>query len=111
MHMSELRARQRAVARQTMSHVDARAVEAKATLARADDALAKLQTASDPLPETVEEAKAAVADVRALVGRFDDATDTLDTILANLSEIDKEELERLLRDEGVRIRFSKRRKR
>ncbi|MCB9685041.1 MAG: MCE family protein [Alphaproteobacteria bacterium] len=100
-----------AVARQTMSHVDARAVEAKATLARADDALAKLQTASDPLPETVEEAKAAVADVRALVGRFDDATDTLDTILANLSEIDKEELERLLRDEGVRIRFSKRRKR
>ncbi len=99
-----------ALARRTLGHVDDRAVQAEAALGRADRVLAELEAASAPLPATVTEAKAAIADVRALVAELDSATDALDHILANFSELDEERLVHLLRDEGVRVRFSKQRR-
>jgi alpha-ketoglutarate-dependent taurine dioxygenase len=33
------------------------------------------------------------------------STDSIETVLANLSEIDKWELRRLLREEGILVRF------
>jgi phospholipid/cholesterol/gamma-HCH transport system substrate-binding protein len=95
-----------ALARRTLGDADARLVEAEQTIVRADRLLARLETTAAPLPETVDEARAAIADVRALVQKLGGPTDDLDRLLSNFSELDLEEVQRLLRDEGVRIRFS-----
>jgi phospholipid/cholesterol/gamma-HCH transport system substrate-binding protein len=99
-----------ALARRTLGDVDARAVEARGTLARADRALERLEAGAEPLPATVAEARAAIAEVRALVAELGGSTDELDTILSNLSEVDLQAVETLLRDEGVRIRLRDRRR-
>lgn len=98
-----------AAARATLSSVDQRAREARDTIARADRVLARLEAAAEPLPETVAEARAAVADARATLAKIDAAATDLDAVLDNLSAFDREEVERLLRDEGIRVRLAGRR--
>ena len=94
------------VARVTLASVDARANEAKDTLARADALLVKLDQAADPLPETIAEARQALIEARAVIAKLDGATDELDAVLANLESFDVDKVESLLRDEGIRVRFA-----
>lgn len=104
--------------------VEARAVlvELRALLSAASPAVdrldplaAKLETAAAELPETLGEVRGLVGETREAI---DDAhvvleaaagsSEDLQTLLANLSEIDKWELRRLLREEGVLIRLRER---
>ncbi len=102
-----------------MDTLQARAQEAKSPLARGDKLLADLQEAAKPLPDAVREGREAIAkassaldkasstldSAKKLIGDFDGIDKDIKTILANFSEIDKWELRRLLREEGILIRL------
>ncbi len=89
------------------------------TLDRADRALGDLEgIASDlkapvgKVDALVDDASAAIADARGALSKADAALDTFDgiapelqTLVRNFSEIDKWELRRLLREEGILIRL------
>jgi phospholipid/cholesterol/gamma-HCH transport system substrate-binding protein len=100
----------------TLASVRGAVAEARPAIRRADRVLQDLEPAAQKLEPTIDEVKGLASDTRATVGELravidtlDDSTDELETILANLSEIDRQELERLLRDEGIRVRFFGRR--
>jgi phospholipid/cholesterol/gamma-HCH transport system substrate-binding protein len=85
---------------------------ANTAILRADAAVEKLGGAAEDLPATlsrvdalVVETHAAVQDGRSLLTRVDGNGDQIEQILSNLSEIDKWELRRLLREEGVVVRL------
>jgi phospholipid/cholesterol/gamma-HCH transport system substrate-binding protein len=85
---------------------------ANRVVARADDVLAELEIAVGELPATtgdlpilIDDARAAIADTRVLLDSMLSHRDELTQILANLSEIDKWELRRLLREEGILVRM------
>lgn len=84
-------------------------------IARAERALVDLETAAADLPAataqlqpTLDEAHAALADLRAGLAPLTDDPARLELILENLSEIDKWELRRLLREEGIKVRLAPR---
>lgn len=83
---------------------DARARELKSPVQRADALLAEAQPAVRDLPGLTQDARDALADLRRLVGRLDGDDSDLVRVLSNLAEIDKWELRRLLREEGILIR-------
>ena len=85
---------------------------AQASLTRADQILADLELSAGHLPTTaeglpllMEDARGAAADLRELIHGLNAQRDTIETVLANLSEIDKWELRRLLREEGILLRL------
>lgn len=101
-----------AEARTTMGEVRRAAADARPMLSRADRVLAQVEAASTDLPQTADElqslltdTRGAVADGRALMSRMDGSVDELQVVLDNLSEIDKWELRRLLREEGIVVRL------
>jgi phospholipid/cholesterol/gamma-HCH transport system substrate-binding protein len=84
-------------------------------IARAERALVDLETAAADLPAataqlqpTLDEAHAALADLRVGLAPLTDDPARLELILENLSEIDKWELRRLLREEGIKVRLAPR---
>ncbi len=79
---------------------------------RADALIGKLETAAEPIPETskevellVSELREAVQEGRTVIQTLDSSSELLSTVLENLSEIDKVELRRLLREEGILVRI------
>ena len=77
-----------------------------------DALVVQLQAAADPLPETVAEfdslvgaTKDAVDKGDAFLSKLDENGDSLIKIIENLSEFDKMELRRLLREEGILVRM------
>ena len=95
--------------RGTLTRMNARLDESKVVVARADGVLQRLDSAAEPLPELIGDAGAAITDARELLDHLDASTDEVELILQNAAEIDKEELRRLLRDEGVLVRIRRRR--
>jgi phospholipid/cholesterol/gamma-HCH transport system substrate-binding protein len=100
----------------TVASVRGAVAEARPAIRRADRVLQDLEPAAQKLEPTIDEVhglardtRATVGELRSVVDTLDDSTDELETILANLSELDRKELERLLRDEGMRVRFFGRR--
>jgi phospholipid/cholesterol/gamma-HCH transport system substrate-binding protein len=97
--------------------------EARATLGSArvaaDDAQRAIKTAEVVLdrvdrvvieaegvaPEVAADLAAAMKDVRTLSAALEDRTAEIDAIIGNLSEIDRWELRRLLREEGIKVRL------
>jgi len=84
----------------------------RAAVDRADRALRAVQPAAEASGPTMDEARALVSDSRAAVGdaratlsELRGATGELERVLENLGEIDKWELRRLLREEGILIRL------
>lgn len=82
------------------------------TVDRLDTLAVRLDEATTDLPETVTEVRglvgetrAAVSDAQALLTTVSGSSDDLTAILSNLSEIDKWELRRLLREEGILVRL------
>lgn len=101
--------------RGTLATVRATAAEARPVIARADRVVAQLESATTDLDGTRAEADALLAETRTLVqrgsalaGRLDDNGDRIEQILANIEEIDKWELRRLLREEGIVVRLRSR---
>jgi phospholipid/cholesterol/gamma-HCH transport system substrate-binding protein len=86
--------------------------QARSLLERSDRVLADIELAAGHLPTTaegipllVEEARAATADLRTILDNFNGQKETIDRVLSNLAELDKWELRRLLREEGIRVRL------
>jgi phospholipid/cholesterol/gamma-HCH transport system substrate-binding protein len=85
---------------------------AHSVLARSDRVLADLELAAGHLPTSaegipllVEDARAATADMRSILDSFRGQKEAIERIIVNLSELDKWELRRLLREEGILIRL------
>jgi virulence factor Mce-like protein len=96
--------------RSTLSSVRQTSQEARPVLARADRALASVQARIDAVPPDavpglLTEAESTLQTAQALVEELQGKTDSLDRILHNLEEIDKWELRRLLREEGILLRL------
>lgn len=91
--------------RRTLGAIEDRAQEGEEVLARADRVLADVEVVSKGLPGLVANVDATVGDARAIVGQMKDNGDQIELILNNLSEIDKWELRRLLREEGILVRL------
>jgi phospholipid/cholesterol/gamma-HCH transport system substrate-binding protein len=88
------------------------AAHARPVLQRADVVVTRLDAATVNLPATavqldglVVETRAAVAEARDVLGVLSGSTDDVERVLDNLSEIDKWELRRLLREEGILVRL------
>ena len=99
-------------ARAAVAEVRATAAEARPVLARADRVLAEVEEAAGPLsdaaagaPALVGDARAAVGEARDVLGRLGTSTQDLSTVLSNLAVYDRDEVRRLLREEGVLIRL------
>jgi phospholipid/cholesterol/gamma-HCH transport system substrate-binding protein len=90
-------------ARGTLAVVGQRADAAGPVITRADALLQEVAAAGPGA--LVSEARGAVTDARGVLHTIDDASGRLDAILDGLSEIDRAELERMMREEGVLIRF------
>ena len=72
----------------------------------------RVEAATEDLPATAEEldgliteTRGAVGEARVLMGDLSASTDDLKLVLDNLSEIDRWELRRLLREEGILVRL------
>lgn len=81
-------------------------------LERADRVLRDIEAVSgeapavaEKLPGMVEDAEVTLEEVRAIAEALGDDTEKLERILSNLEEIDKWELRRLLREEGILVRM------
>jgi phospholipid/cholesterol/gamma-HCH transport system substrate-binding protein len=81
-------------------------------MTRADALIGELEKVAEPLPETsaqvellVGELREAVAEGRTVIETLDSSSELLVTVLNNLSELDKVELRRLLREEGILVRL------
>lgn len=82
------------------------------TLDRADALLADLEeltedlpAQADRLPGLLDEVEAALGDTHELVAELNGKTGQVSVILDNLEEIDKWELRRILREEGITVRL------
>jgi len=76
-------------------------------VSRVDEATQTLPQMTTDLQATLAETREMVADGRALMEQMQASTDNIQTVLENVSEIDKWELRRLLREEGILIRLKK----
>jgi hypothetical protein len=78
-------------------------------LDRADAILVDLAPAAEAAgargPKIAEDAEAAMAQARALAEQLGGEKERIERILSNLEAIDKWELRRLLREEGIVVRF------
>jgi phospholipid/cholesterol/gamma-HCH transport system substrate-binding protein len=101
-----------AEARATLASVRTVAGQAGPVLRKADHAVGSLDAVAQDLPATLTEvrglvgdARVAVADGRLVLGDLKDSTGDIKLVLSNLKEIDKWELRRLLREEGIVVRL------
>jgi phospholipid/cholesterol/gamma-HCH transport system substrate-binding protein len=91
--------------RATLAEIDARAMEAREVIARAESVLENVDEAAQGAPEAMAELEAALTDARQALARMESTSESLDQVLSNLAEIDRWELRRLIREEGVLIRL------
>jgi len=97
---------------QSAEQIGSLSQKADGLVARGDRVLADLElaaghlpTASEGLPVLVDDARAAAADLKSFVDGLNQQTAGLERIVHNLSEIDKWELRKLLREEGILLRL------
>lgn len=93
------------------AEVEARAAEAEELIAKADGTLEDLQAATEPLPGVVADAGAAIDEAREALEPLDAAAEDLAEIAEALAGLDEHQIERLLLEEGIRIRLFDQRKR
>jgi phospholipid/cholesterol/gamma-HCH transport system substrate-binding protein len=98
--------------RSTLSSVRQISAESRPMIQRSSAIVTKVDTATDKLPQITEDIQVAVSDTRKMIAdshkliqRLESSAETLETIFENLSELDKWELRRLLREEGILVRF------
>jgi len=98
--------------RSTLSSVRQVANDTRPMLERTHRIMGRVDTATENLPKIttdvenmVADARAMVKDSHALIKRLERSTEKIELVIDNLSEIDKWELRRLLREEGILVRF------
>ena len=106
-------------AAETLSRIDGMAEDMRPLTREGRVVLSRISTATEGLPQASEEATATLTETRALINEtrqavsqgeellslIQDNSDDIELIIDNLSEIDKWELRRLLREEGIRVRL------
>ncbi len=99
-------------ARSTMAELRSAAREARPVIRRADAMVASAEEIVARLPATVDEVHAlasdgrgAVAEGRAMLSKVDGSLDEVQVVLDNLAEIDRWELRRIVREEGITVRL------
>lgn len=99
-------------ARSTLNETRRVVAEVRPVLDRADQVLGELDTlastvgdAGQDLPELLDETRHAVAEARGTLAKVDRSSGDLAQVLHNLRDIDKKEIRRWLREEGVLIRL------
>ena len=97
--------------RATLRQIRTAAQETRPLIARSERILTRLDSASEEIPEVTSEVKLLVQDTRALVKdsqvalkRIERISGDMEVVMKNLKEIDKWELRRLLREEGILLR-------
>ena len=100
--------------RDTLNSVKGAADDVRPMINQANRIVNKVDEATETLPQmandleaTLQETRALMADGRALMDQMQSSTESIQTVLNNVSEIDKWELRRLLREEGILIRLKK----
>ena len=98
--------------RSTLSTVRQVAKDARPMIQRTDRIIGRVDTATENLPQIsddvqgmVSDARAMLNDSQALMKRLERSTAKIEKVLDNVAEIDKWELRRLLREEGILVRF------
>ncbi len=98
--------------RATLQQIRTAAQETRPLIARSERILTRLDSASEEIPEVTSEVKLLVQDTRALVQdsqvalkRIERISGDMEVVMKNLKEIDKWELRRLLREEGILLRL------
>ena len=96
----------------TLRGVSSMVKDVRPMIAKTDSIMRRLDSASEGLPKIssdvelmVADARAMVQDSHALLKRLEGSMDHMETVLENMSEIDKWELRRLLREEGILVRL------
>jgi len=97
-------------AEDTLASVRATADDARPVLERIDGVVADLDARIDAVspervPALLDEVAAAVRDGRAVIGRVDTATGRVDNLLQKAEAVTGDDIRRLMREEGVLIRF------
>lgn len=92
-------------ARSAVDTLNRRAQEGKPVLARADDLLVELGRATDGVPGVVDDARLTLAEARKAMELVNASADDLQEVLGNLSAFDRDELRRLMREEGILVRL------
>ncbi|MBX2796171.1 MAG: MCE family protein [Myxococcales bacterium] len=92
-----------ATTRATLRNLETRSMEAGHVLARTDRVMASLEASAAPLPETVREARRVLDEARQVVSSIDAAATSIQGTADGFS-IDT--IERVLQEEGIRIRLS-----
>ncbi|MCP4807470.1 MAG: MCE family protein [Proteobacteria bacterium] len=100
-------------ARQTMTDVRRVSAKAEVVAERADAVLvdleevtADLPASADRLPGLLDEAEATLTEARSTLETVNGSSESLAKVLHNFEDIDKWELRRLLREEGIVIRLT-----
>jgi phospholipid/cholesterol/gamma-HCH transport system substrate-binding protein len=98
--------------RSTLSSVRQVTSDARPIIQRTGRIMERVDTASEDLPQISSDVSAMVADARtmikdsqALMSRLERSTVKLERVLDNVADLDKWELRRLLREEGILVRF------
>ena len=98
--------------RSTLSSVRQLTTDTRPMIQRTNRVVGRVDEATENLPTITADVQAAVSDARemvtesrALLKRIERSTSSIETVLDNMSEIDKWELRRLLREEGILVRF------
>jgi phospholipid/cholesterol/gamma-HCH transport system substrate-binding protein len=99
-------------ARQAIAEVRATNRRLGPVVEHTDRLITQLSAGAEDLPATrnqvdllLSDSRAAVADGRDMLGQMDGQMSKVDQVLGNLAEIDKWELRRLLREEGIKVRL------
>lgn len=98
--------------RATLRDVRDLSARARPVLRRGEAVIAEIEVAMEPvpaaterLPALAEEAELTMAEARQIVEALGGETERIQRILENIEEIDKWELRRLLREEGILVRL------
>ncbi|MFT5685982.1 MAG: phospholipid/cholesterol/gamma-HCH transport system substrate-binding protein [Myxococcota bacterium] len=104
---------------ETLERVDSMTAQMSPLLRDGRQVMSRLDEATADLPQTADDATAALSETRALISEtrtaishgdellavINENSDDIELIIDNLTEIDKFELRRLLREEGIRVRL------
>lgn len=92
--------------RSMVEQIEARSVHAGQILTRADRLLGDLEASAEPLPQAVAEAQLLVAEAREALAAVQGTTEQLEQTMEALGGFTPAEIERILQEEGIRVRLS-----
>jgi phospholipid/cholesterol/gamma-HCH transport system substrate-binding protein len=101
--------------RRTLAQVRGASQDASDTLEKADallvtvgPVLTDIQVGAERVPALTEELELTLSEARVLLASLQNSTESLEIVLKNFEEIDQAEIERLMREEGVKVRLIER---